>query len=130
MSPVQKSAVGFGKRKSVSWKENPRDCLDYSLYNHSCDKGELTDDTNGMCKERRFIQDIRYLFRVMVMFLPLPVYLAIYGHAAVLWLVQSVRMDGRLFGDFTLLPEQMGVSLDVFNHRRFCRLSTRCWSWS
>ena len=50
-----------------------------------------------------------FLFRMAVMLMPLPMFWALYDQQYSVWVVQSLQMDCRLWGDVLLLPDQMQI---------------------
>ncbi|KAH7700796.1 OPT-2 protein, partial [Aphelenchoides avenae] len=60
---------------------------------------------------RQLIEDVKSLLRVLVMFLPVPIFWAIYDQQGSLWTIQALEMDCRLWGTdadaYLLLPDQM-----------------------
>ncbi|CAD5222044.1 unnamed protein product [Bursaphelenchus xylophilus] len=100
----------FGRFRSNVKKDH---WLDYSLYNHYCTTSaeclklkRKTKNTTA-CAQVNFVNDVKTLVRVVVMFLPLPVFWSLYDQQGSVWMVQSLQMDCRLWGDTLLLPDQM-----------------------
>jgi solute carrier family 15 oligopeptide transporter 1 len=77
------------KRKSSEKKEH---WMDYA-------EGKYT---------RREIEDIKIVLRVLFLFIPVPLYWALYDQQGSRWTFQASRMDGAL-GSFTLKPDQLQV---------------------
>ena len=46
---------------------------------------------------------------MVVMLVPLPMFWALYDQQYSVWVVQSLQMDCRLWGDVLLLPDQMQI---------------------
>uniref|UniRef100_A0A1I7TXQ6 Oligopeptide transporter 1 n=1 Tax=Caenorhabditis tropicalis TaxID=1561998 RepID=A0A1I7TXQ6_9PELO len=76
----------------------------------------------NVCQKKFFIEDVRSLLRVLVMFLPVPMFWALYDQQGSVWLLQgdpyrltvltkvsAIQMDGRLSDSFLLLPDQMAT---------------------
>ncbi|CAJ0609747.1 unnamed protein product [Cylicocyclus nassatus] len=59
------------------------------------------------CQKRIFIEDVKTLLRVLIMFLPVPMFWALYDQQGSIWLIQGIQMDCRLFGNLLLLPDQV-----------------------
>lgn len=61
--------------------------------------------------QRQFVDDVRSLLRVLVMFLPVPIFWAIYDQQGSLWTIQALEMNCRIWGEkdsqYLLLPDQM-----------------------
>jgi dipeptide/tripeptide permease len=53
-----------------------------------------------------FIEDVRLLLRVLLMFLPLPIFWAPFDQQGSRWTLQAVRMNGQL-GSISIKPDQM-----------------------
>ncbi|XP_025836565.1 peptide transporter family 1 isoform X2 [Agrilus planipennis] len=58
--------------------------------------------------DSQLIQDIKDTLRVLVLFLPLPVFWALYDQQGTGWTFMARRMDGYI-GFYTILPDQMQV---------------------
>lgn len=59
--------------------------------------------------KKLFVDDIKSLLRILVMYLPMPMFWALYEQQYSVWLIQGIQMDCRLWGDVLLLPDQMQV---------------------
>ncbi|CAG7786494.1 unnamed protein product [Allacma fusca] len=59
--------------------------------------------------DRKLIDDIKVLLRILVLYLPLPVFWALFDQQGSTWTFQATRMDGYMFGGWTLLPDQMQI---------------------
>ena len=57
--------------------------------------------------QRSFLADIDSMIRLLVVFAPMIVYWALYNQQYNIWVVQSLQMDGRLWGDILLRPDHM-----------------------
>jgi peptide/beta-lactam:H+ symporter len=87
--------------------------LEKYLNTHSCQndpkcmdlKRRKRDDT--LCQKAEFIEDVKSLLRVLVMYLPVPMFWALYDQQGSVWLIQGIQMDCRLWGSTLLLPDQM-----------------------
>ncbi|KAJ1353039.1 hypothetical protein KIN20_009584 [Parelaphostrongylus tenuis] len=96
-------------------------CLDY----------RLEAGNKAACQKKEFIDDVKSLLRVLVMFLPVPMFWALYDQQGSIWLIQGIQMDCRLFGNLLLLPDQMQTFERRFNsvvHSNLpnCHLSPGC----
>ncbi|XP_044269390.1 peptide transporter family 1 isoform X4 [Tribolium madens] len=58
--------------------------------------------------DRSLIEDIKATLKVMVIYVPLPIFWACYDRQGSGWTFQAARMDGRV-GSLTILPDQMQV---------------------
>uniref|UniRef100_A0A1I7UN98 Oligopeptide transporter 1 n=2 Tax=Caenorhabditis tropicalis TaxID=1561998 RepID=A0A1I7UN98_9PELO len=82
--------------------------LDYSLKDHDCASSPECRELHGNCAQRRYIGDIKQLFRVIVMMIPVPMFWALYDQQGSTWVLQAIGMDANVFG-WEILPDQMGV---------------------
>lgn len=57
--------------------------------------------------QEEFIKDIKSLLRLLVMYLPVPMFWALYDQQGSRWLIQAIQMDCRIWGGYLLLPDQM-----------------------
>lgn len=82
--------------------------VEHYMDDHSCDS---VCRENGTCAQEKFGQDIKAVLRVLVMFVPLPIFWALYDQQGSRWVLQATLMDGRLNDDGTqiLLPDQTQV---------------------
>lgn len=56
--------------------------------------------------EKKLIEDIKSALRVLKLFIPLPIFWALYDQQGSQWTFQATRMDGQI-GSFVLLPDQL-----------------------
>uniref|UniRef100_A0A0M3ICN9 Solute carrier family 15 (Oligopeptide transporter), member 1 n=1 Tax=Ascaris lumbricoides TaxID=6252 RepID=A0A0M3ICN9_ASCLU len=56
---------------------------------------------------KRFVEDVKSLFRVIIVFLPVPFFWSLYDQQGSRWIIQAVAMNSRITGSFTVLPDQM-----------------------
>lgn len=61
------------------------------------------DGTNG-----QDIQDIKYVLRVLVIYIPLPLFWALFDQQGSRWTLQAVRMNGNI-GGIVILPDQFQI---------------------
>uniref|UniRef100_A0A0N4ZC98 Oligopeptide transporter 1 n=1 Tax=Parastrongyloides trichosuri TaxID=131310 RepID=A0A0N4ZC98_PARTI len=86
--------------------------LDHYFTTHDCSKDDKclelqkTKRDSSLCQKREFVDDIKQLFRVSIMFLPVPIFWALYDQQGSIWLIQSIQMDCRV-GSLLILPDQM-----------------------
>lgn len=86
-------------RSKLSKTEKREHWLDYAKEEH----GE------------QMVSDIKALLRVLVLYLPLPVFWALFDQQGSRWTFQATRMDGKI-GGFILKPDQMQVrKLEPYN---------------
>ncbi|KAI6216830.1 Peptide transporter family 1 [Aphelenchoides besseyi] len=87
--------------------------LDHAMTKHKCEHSEACQQLKKRkrdqtaCAEAKFIDDVKSLFRVLIMYLPLPMFWALYDQQGSVWNLQAIRMDSRLWGTTLLLPDQM-----------------------
>ncbi|XP_011172407.2 solute carrier family 15 member 1 isoform X2 [Solenopsis invicta] len=83
-------------------------CICHATYNkikskekrdHWLDHADDTYDTE-------LIEDVKIVFRVLKLFIPLPIFWALYDQQGSQWTFQATRMDGQM-GSFVLLPDQL-----------------------
>lgn len=83
-------------------------CICHATYNkikskekrdHWLDHADDTYDTE-------LIEDVKIVFRVLKLFIPLPIFWALYDQQGSQWTFQATRMDGQI-GSFVLLPDQL-----------------------
>lgn len=55
------------------------------------------------------VEDTKTVINILVLYLPLPIYWAVYSQQASRWVFQAARMDGNL-GFYTLKPDQMIIA--------------------
>ncbi|KAI6233507.1 Peptide transporter family 1 [Aphelenchoides fujianensis] len=89
--------------------------LDHALTTHDCEQSTACQSLKrrrhdqSACAEARFVEDVKSLFRVLIMYLPLPMFWALYDQQGSVWNLQAIRMNSRLWGTTLLLPDQMGT---------------------
>uniref|UniRef100_A0A1I7SFJ5 Peptide transporter family 1 n=1 Tax=Bursaphelenchus xylophilus TaxID=6326 RepID=A0A1I7SFJ5_BURXY len=87
--------------------------VEYSLDDHDCDKDEECKKwkrragSTESCFRAAFVADVRSFLRILVMFLPLPMFFALYDQQGSKWTIQALHMDLRIFGETIILPDQM-----------------------
>ncbi|KAI6239741.1 Peptide transporter family 1 [Aphelenchoides fujianensis] len=87
--------------------------LDHALTTHDCEcspncqalKRRRRDQS--ACAEANFVEDVKSLFRVLIMYLPLPMFWTLFDQQGSVWNLQAIRMNGRLWGTTLMLPDQM-----------------------
>ncbi|CAD6184989.1 unnamed protein product [Caenorhabditis auriculariae] len=105
----------MGRSVSNKWsaKEKKDHWLDHYLTTHVCEEDpkcmELRAEkrNKSVCQKARFISDVKSLLRVLVMFLPVPMFWALYDQQGSVWLLQGIQMDCRLTDSLLILPDQM-----------------------
>uniref|UniRef100_A0AC34QSV0 Uncharacterized protein n=1 Tax=Panagrolaimus sp. JU765 TaxID=591449 RepID=A0AC34QSV0_9BILA len=87
--------------------------LEYYLNTHSCENDpkcqELKRETrnNKACQKVQLVDDVKQLLRVVIMFLPVPIFWSLYDQQGSVWTIQAIQMDCHLWGSTLLLPDQM-----------------------
>uniref|UniRef100_A0AC35FL66 Uncharacterized protein n=1 Tax=Panagrolaimus sp. PS1159 TaxID=55785 RepID=A0AC35FL66_9BILA len=103
---VVKGAIFSSGPKRSHWLEG-------YLNSHSCKNDtkciELKQKKRdkSACQKVDLIKDIQALISVLVMYLPLPIYWALYDQQGSVWLIQGIQMDCRIWGNTLLLPDQI-----------------------
>ncbi|XP_036318046.1 peptide transporter family 1-like isoform X2 [Rhagoletis pomonella] len=86
----------IGNAIATKWKEkktNPREhWLDYADKKY----------------DRQLIEDVKVLMRILVLYLPLPVFWALFDQQGSRWTIQATRMDGDM-GSWDIKPDQMQI---------------------
>lgn len=59
----------------------------------------------------KLVGDIKALLKVLVIYIPIPIFWALYDQQGSGWTFQAVRMDGNI-GFYTILPDQMQVKVE------------------
>lgn len=57
--------------------------------------------------EPAFIEDMKRLMMVLWLFLPLPIFWALFDQQGSRWTLQAKQMDGYVYGDWYIQPDQM-----------------------
>ncbi|KAI1697354.1 POT family domain-containing protein [Ditylenchus destructor] len=90
--------------------------LDYYMDTHICERDSKCMELQqrkrdkSLCQKRTFIEDIKSLLRVLIMYLPAPMFWALYDQQGSSWTIQAVQMKSRfssIFGEIMLFPDQM-----------------------
>ncbi|KAI6226264.1 Peptide transporter family 1 [Aphelenchoides fujianensis] len=87
--------------------------LDHALTKHDCECSancqvlKRRRGDQSACAETKFVEDVKALFRVLIMFLPLPMFWTLFDQQGSVWNLQAIRMNGRLWGTTVMLPDQM-----------------------
>uniref|UniRef100_A0A914HXJ9 Uncharacterized protein n=1 Tax=Globodera rostochiensis TaxID=31243 RepID=A0A914HXJ9_GLORO len=108
---VGKKAVANKWRNAKG--NNPPHWLDYyfdthvCVYDSKCCQLRSQQGDPKACHKRQFVTDVKCLLRLLVVYLPAPMFWALYDQQGSRWLIQSVMMDCRLWGDTLLLPDQI-----------------------
>lgn len=58
--------------------------------------------------DRRLIEDIKSVLKVLKLFIPLPIFWALFDQQGSRWTFQATRMDGEMFG-YLIKPDQFQV---------------------
>lgn len=84
-------------------------CIHRAIYNKIKNKGRKCDhwlDHADDMYEKNLIEDIKAALRVLKLFIPLPIFWALYDQQGSQWTFQATRMNGQI-GSFVLLPDQL-----------------------
>lgn len=90
-------------------------CLQRAIYNKTSkkEKREHWLDHADDKYDQRIINDIKAALRVLTLFIPLPIFWALFDQQASRWTFQATRMDGKI-GSFILKADQMQVVNPLF----------------
>ncbi|CAL8070263.1 unnamed protein product [Orchesella dallaii] len=88
-------------------------CIAYAISNRGNKSGNRSSshwlDSAADKYDASLIADTKGLLRVLVYYLPIPMFFALYEQLGSRWTLQATRMNGRI-GNFSIKPEQMQVS--------------------
>uniref|UniRef100_F1KUZ0 Oligopeptide transporter 1 n=1 Tax=Ascaris suum TaxID=6253 RepID=F1KUZ0_ASCSU len=108
------STIGRAIRNKISSKTKRSHWLEHYLDTHNCESDPhcIALRNNGKlisekCAQKRFVEDVKSLFRVIIVFLPVPFFWSLYDQQGSRWIIQAVAMNSRITGSFTVLPDQM-----------------------
>ncbi|KOX78297.1 Peptide transporter family 1 [Melipona quadrifasciata] len=59
--------------------------------------------------DKSLINDIKSALQVMILFIPIPIFWALYDQQGSRWTFQATRMNGEIGGNFLIQPDQMQV---------------------
>ncbi|KAI6195904.1 hypothetical protein M3Y94_01044100 [Aphelenchoides besseyi] len=88
-------------------------CLDYYMDTHDCAEDiacqqlKIEKKRENVCAKRILVKEVKSLLRVLVMFLPIPVFWSLYDQQGTTWVIQGVYMDCRIYDTFLIPPDQM-----------------------
>ncbi|XP_076244051.1 peptide transporter family 1 [Calliopsis andreniformis] len=87
-------------------------CISHAIYNKSTSKkGQKKEHWLDHAEDqydKSFINDIKSALQVMKLFIPIPIFWALYDQQGSRWTIQASRMNGEI-GSFLLQPDQMQV---------------------
>ncbi|XP_014488865.1 PREDICTED: peptide transporter family 1-like isoform X2 [Dinoponera quadriceps] len=86
-------------------------CVSHAIYNKVKGKSGKRDhwlDHADDTYDHKLIDDIKVSLQVLKLFIPLPVFWALYDQQGSRWTFQATRMDGQI-GSFLMEPDQMQV---------------------
>ncbi|GAB1869931.1 Solute carrier family 15 member 1 [Camponotus japonicus] len=84
-------------------------CICHAISNKIKSKGRKCDhwlDHADDTYEKKLIEDIKSTLGALKLFIPLPIFWALYDQQGSQWTFQATRMDGQI-GSFVLLPDQL-----------------------
>lgn len=58
---------------------------------------------------KQLVSDIKCLLKILLLYIPLPIFWALFDQQASRWTFQAADMNGEIFGDYTIKPDQMQV---------------------
>jgi solute carrier family 15 oligopeptide transporter 1 len=62
---------------------------------------------------KHLVEDVKLLLKVLVIYIPLPMFWALYDQQGSRWTFQATHMDGAL-GGTTIIPDQMQIVNPLF----------------
>ncbi|GBO15095.1 Solute carrier family 15 member 2 [Araneus ventricosus] len=90
-------------------------CIGYALSRKMRNKYEKKDhwlDYSEDQFDKSLISDIKALFHVIQVFIPLPVYVTLFHQVGSTWVLQGSKMDGEIWG-YRIKPDQMVMLLPI-----------------
>ncbi|XP_050583059.1 peptide transporter family 1 isoform X2 [Bombus affinis] len=90
---------------------NVSKCISYAIYKKFTSKNEKRENWLEYADdkyEKSLINDIKAALQVMKLFIPIPIFWALFDQQGSRWTFQATRMDGEI-GNFLLQPDQMQV---------------------
>lgn len=86
------------KGKISQRKKNPRDhWLDYA------------EETQGI----KLVMETKMVLNILTLYLPLPLFWSLVGQVSSRWVFQASKMNGDIFGLYTIKPDQMIITTTV-----------------
>lgn len=58
---------------------------------------------------RQLVSDVKGLLKILVLYIPLPIFWALFDQQSSRWTFQATQMDGHVSEDFSIKPDQMQV---------------------
>uniref|UniRef100_A0A8R1E0N7 Oligopeptide transporter 1 n=1 Tax=Caenorhabditis japonica TaxID=281687 RepID=A0A8R1E0N7_CAEJA len=110
---VSRLMIGAVRNKMKKGSTPKEHWLLHYLTTHDCSRDpkclelQALKRNKKLCQKKKFIDDVKSLLRVLVMFLPVPMFWALYDQQGSVWLIQAIQMDCRLSDSLLLLPDQM-----------------------
>lgn len=101
-------------KKKFTSHENVNHWLDHAMEGHNCDSDDrcqdlVRTDQQHSCAMEKLIEDVKALFRVLVLFIPIPMFYALWEQQGSRWIVQATKMDGEVTSWLTIYPDQVHV---------------------
>ena len=90
-------AIGFALKKKISSSEKPDHWLDLAKTKYT----------------PQLVEDVKIALRVLVIFIPLPVFWALFDQQGSRWTFQATRMNGQI-GSYIIKPDQMQLFNPAF----------------
>ncbi|GFS97778.1 solute carrier family 15 member 2, partial [Nephila pilipes] len=87
-------------------------CIGYALYNKAVKKGEKKKHWLDYADDQYdtdLINDVKHLFSVLIILLPLPIFWALYEQQGSRWVLQGTQMDGEILSSFYIQPDHMQI---------------------
>ncbi|XP_076170148.1 peptide transporter family 1 [Ptiloglossa arizonensis] len=86
-------------------------CISHAIYKKATSKDEKREhwlDHADDAYDKPLIDDIKAALQVMKLFIPIPIFWALFDQQGSRWAIQAARMDG-VIGNFLIQPDQMQV---------------------
>ncbi|VDO88583.1 unnamed protein product [Heligmosomoides polygyrus] len=96
-------------KKKFTSHENVNHWLDHAMEGHNCDSDDRCQDLFLSFFQEKLIEDVKALFRVLVLFIPIPMFYALWEQQGSRWIVQATKMDGEVTSWLTIYPDQVHV---------------------
>jgi dipeptide/tripeptide permease len=82
--------------------------LDHYMDSHSCAVDEEC-RAKANCEKSQFVKDLQALLRVLVVYVPVPIFWALFEQQGSTWVIQGTQMNSEIGPGIYFLPDQMGV---------------------
>nr|AZA15223.1 peptide transporter family 1 [Anisakis simplex] len=101
-------------KNKIVYKTSRPHWLEHYFDNHNCDEDphcialrKESKEGSTKCAEKRFVDDVKTIISVIIIFMPVPFFWALYDQQGSRWIIQAVAMDSRVSDSFSILPDQV-----------------------